>query len=133
LLKAGNPTKGRRRVLAIIDALSKGIIANDGFRSAMSRRIASVDQLWAWLLLQQFTTTHQQQPRLLLPPVAYLISATALRRAVASGAVILIGALGTLCSVVDGFPTVLRAVGGTTAAVCLGFLASLWVVWARGD
>ena len=133
LLRSGNPKKARRRVLKIVDALCSSISAQNGFRSATSRRIASVDQLWAWLLLQEFHQIHQQQPQLLVRPLAYLVTATLFRRFAASTTMAVVGALGTLAGVLGSLPVVVRAAGGAIATVSLGLLVSLLVVWLRGD
>ncbi|GLH95599.1 hypothetical protein [Phytohabitans aurantiacus] len=133
LLRAGNPAPARRRVLGIVDKLSKMIITNDGFRSTTSRRVSSVDQLWAWLLLQEFGRRHQARPKILLPPAAYYISATPVRRVVATLSMVTAGAVGTLVTFGPEVHVALRVMGGVIAAVILGLLASLLVVWLRGD
>jgi len=133
LLRAGSPRATRQSVLDIVELLCTSISHNGGFPSTASRRIATVDQLWAYSALREFGRVLDADRGALLTPPAYLLSATPVRRIAASLTLVVIGAAGTLLTLLGRLPVAVRVGGGVLATVCLGMVASLLFVWIRGD
>ena len=133
LLRAGNPKAGRSQVTRVVDNTCSEIFSSGGFQAKASQRIATVDQMWAYRLLGQFNTTFNAKPADLVSPAAYLVSATPTRRVITSLALLAVGVGGTLVSTLSWVNLVLRTLGGATAVVALGIVASLFFVWLRGE
>jgi hypothetical protein len=133
LLRAGNPRPTRRKILHLMDILCTEIAAQGGYRAKASQRIATVDQLWAYRLLEEFSARFAVSPAKLMPPAAYLVSASPARRLGTALALFALGALGTLVTILDWLNVILRVTGGVLATVSLGLLASFLFVWLRGD
>lgn len=57
LLKWGAPMKTRRYILMVTRFFTKQVLEKKGFSPDTSRQIATVDHLWIYRLLNQFTTT----------------------------------------------------------------------------
>lgn len=133
LILVGNPRSTRAIVTQVVTWLCSEIAKNGGLQAKTSRRIAAVDQLTAFYLLEQFNTTFQRSPTNLLSPPAYYASATPVRRAITSFALLAVGTAGTLLSAPGSLDPAVRAASGVLAVVALGVLASLLFVWIRGE
>src|SRR5262249_40985639 len=123
----------RKLVIDVVDIVCTEILSHGGFRAKSSQRIATVDQMWADRLLDQFNGTFSANPRTLVSPVMYVVSATRARRAITTLTLLALGAAGTLLSILDWLNVVFRVAGGVLAVVVLGVLASLIFVWLRGE
>jgi hypothetical protein len=133
LLVAGNPRPGRAMVAQVVERLCSEIARYGGFQARTSRRIATVDQLWAFHLLERYNIAFQHNPANLISPLAYYASASPARRAITSFALLAVGTAGTLLSALSHLNLAARTAGGVLAVVALAIFASLLFVWIRGE
>jgi hypothetical protein len=76
LLRAGNPHASRRFVLRVVGDVAENVRTHGGFKSPSNDRFASVDQLWVYHLMTEFSSCAAEGPRRLLPRVAVVVMAT---------------------------------------------------------
>jgi hypothetical protein len=133
LLRADNPKPSRQKVKFVVELLNRTISTEGGYRSKSSNRLATVDQMWAHLLLSTFNQAISDSPRDVLSPIAYTLSATWVRRGLVTAGSVALGAGGTAMSALGWLSLPLRVLGGILSAVALSILASAIFVWLRGD
>jgi hypothetical protein len=131
LLRAGNPHVTRRFVLRVVEDVVENIRTYGGFRSLSNDRFASVDQLWVYHLLTQFSTYAARDPRKVLPRVAIVMMATPIGKVWVFLTLLALGvAASALSLTTDSIWT--QSIGVALGALFLGVLSTaLWAWWTE--
>jgi len=131
LLRAGSPPAARSFVLRVVDDVVENVRTHEGFKSLSNDRLASVDQLWVYQLLTQFSSSVARHPGRLLSRVAVVIMASPLGK---MGVVAALLALGTSASALSLGTAALwtRSLGVVLGGLFVGVLSTaLWAWWTE--
>jgi hypothetical protein len=130
-LRAGNPHATRRFVLKVVEDVTKNVRTHGGFRSLSNDRFASVDQLWVYHLLTQFSTCAAGDPRRLLPRVAVVAMSTPIGKMSVVAALLGLGVGATALSLATDSvwtQSLSLALGGLFVGV---LSTALWAWWTE--
>ncbi|HET8894681.1 MAG TPA: hypothetical protein VFM96_11355 [Gaiellaceae bacterium] len=131
LLRMGNPRRGRRFVLKVVDSLVSNIERAGGFVS-QGGNMASVDQLWAVRVLREFVEAYERPGwKYHLLPVADLRLTLASRRAQLFAFLSSLAVAAGIFYSVEG--SLKKAAAGWVTAVVLAIGAALITPTGDGD
>jgi hypothetical protein len=133
LLSAGNPKASRAKVNWVVKVLCDAISAEGGYRSKVSNRLATVDQMWAFFLLFTFNKIFDDKPREIISPISYTLYATRTRSSLMTAGTLILGTAGVAISTLSWLDLAFRVLGATIGAVALSVLASAIFAWVRGE
>lgn len=128
LLLASNPQPTRQFVLRVVKQTADNTLEHDGYRSPSNTRLCSVDQLWVYLLLAEFSTVAKDDATRLLPELYVALTSTPLQRICAT---VILLALGTAATVLGlGTHAIgTRAAGLVMASLFLAVLGTALYSW----
>jgi hypothetical protein len=115
----------------VVDGVVENVTTHEGFKSLSNDRLATVDQLWVYQLLSEFSSSVARDPRRLLSRVALVIMGSVAGKVWVVAALL---ALGTSASAL-GLGTAslwTRALGVVLGGLFVGLLsAALWAWWTE--
>jgi hypothetical protein len=128
LLRVGNPPATRRFVLRVVEDVAGNVRTHGGFKSPSNDRFASVDQLWVYHLLTQFSSCAAEDPGGLLPRVAVVVMATPIGKMWVVAALLGLGiAASALSLATDSVWT--KALGVALGGLFVGVLSTALFAW----